>query len=137
MKGSTKVTMVMLLMAGAFIYLIFIGIKEGSMFYFEVSEYNAKLPSIATERVRVNGSVVWNTVNYDTKLRRFTFTMKDTKGPERLQIEYMGPPPDLVEQEGVTVVAEGFYRSTDNVFVSSKLLIKCPSKYERKEDEKV
>ncbi|KKM74159.1 hypothetical protein LCGC14_1403190 [marine sediment metagenome] len=137
MKGRTKVTLVMLLMAGAFIYLIFIGIKEGSMFYFEVAEYNAKLPSIATERVRVNGSVVWNTVNYDTKLRRLTFTMKDTKGPEKLQIEYMGAPPDLVEQEGVTVVAEGSYRSTDNVFVSSKLLIKCPSKYERKEGGKV
>jgi cytochrome c-type biogenesis protein CcmE len=137
MKRRTKVILVSLMMLGAFAYLISLGIKEGSMFYFEVSEYTEKLPSIASEHVRVNGEVVWDTVEYNAKLRRLTFTLKDTKGPERLQIEYIGTPPDLVEQEGVTVVAEGSYRSTDNVFVSSKLLIKCPSKYEKKEDSRV
>jgi cytochrome c-type biogenesis protein CcmE len=131
MKGRIKVTVVVLLMCAAFIYLIVIGLNEGSMYYLEVSEFNAKLPALSSEKVRVNGMVKKGTYDFDSKEQVLSFTLKDTKGPETVNVVFKGPPPDLVQDDGITVVAEGRYDKSREVFVSTKLLVKCPSKYEK------
>lgn len=135
MKGRIKVFIVMALMGVAFAYLIGLGLKEGSMFYFEVAEYTQKLPTLGDEKVRVNGAVVANTISYDMESKVLSFVMKDTKGPERINVIYEGVPPDLVQEEGVTVVAEGRYSVEKDAFLSSRLLVKCPSKYEKDKDK--
>jgi cytochrome c-type biogenesis protein CcmE len=134
MKKHSKAIFAGLLIVAAFSYLITIGLKEGSMYYLEVSEFTERMDSVVGEKVRVNGAVVADSIHYDTAKREFTFTLKDAEGPQKLDVIYHGAPPDLVDQEGVTIVAEGKYNPEKKLFISSNLLVKCPSKYEKKGD---
>jgi cytochrome c-type biogenesis protein CcmE len=134
MKKHSKVIFAVLLIVAAFSYLITVGLKEGSMYYLEVSEFTEKIDSVAGEKIRVNGAVIPDSINYDTSKGELSFTLKDTEGPQKLNVIYRGAPPDLVDREGVTIVAEGIYNSSMKLFYSTNLLVKCPSKYEKKGD---
>ena len=123
-----------LLIIVAFTYLITIGLKEGSMYYLEVSEFAERMDTVAGEKIRINGAVVADSIHYDIATREMTFTLKDAEGPQKLDVIYHGAPPDLVDREGVTIVAEGIYSPEKKLFISSNLLVKCPSKYEKKGD---
>jgi cytochrome c-type biogenesis protein CcmE len=134
MKNKTKVMVISAVLIASFAYLVFLGMKEGTMFYLEVSEFVQQADQIGNRKVRVNGAIVKNSLNFDPEALKLVFTMRDTKGPQRLNVLYRGAPPDLIEEEGVTLVAEGSYDKNQKVFVSKKLLVKCPSKYEKKGD---
>jgi cytochrome c-type biogenesis protein CcmE len=134
MKKHSITIFAVLLIVAAFSYLITIGIREGSMYYLEVSEFVERMDTVAGEKVRVNGAVVTDSIHYDVAKREFTFTLKDAEGPQKLDVIYHGAPPDLVDRDGVTIVAEGIYSPERKLFVSSNLLVKCPSKYEKKGD---
>ncbi len=135
MKSRSRiVVLAIFLIIASFIYLVFLGMKEGSMYYLEVSELFRRLDNLGQEKVRVNGEIVPNSVNFDLDTLRLDFFMKDIKGSQRLNVVYKGTPPDLLEQEGVTLVAEGSYNREKRIFEAKKLLVKCPSKYEKKED---
>jgi cytochrome c-type biogenesis protein CcmE len=134
MKKHSITIFAVLLIVAAFSYLITIGIREGSMYYLEVSEFVERMDTVAGEKVRVNGAVVTDSIHYDVSKREFTFTLKDAEGPQKLDVIYHGAPPDLVDRDGVTIVAEGIYSPERKLFVSSNLLVKCPSKYEKKGD---
>ncbi len=129
MKNKIKVIIISITFLSSFVYLLFLGIKEGTMFYLEVSEFVQQVDKIGDRKVRIS------TLNFDPETHKLVFTLKDTKGPEILRVVYKGAPPDLMEEEGITLVAEGSYDKRQNVFVSKKLLVKCPSKYEKKEDK--
>lgn len=131
MKKSAKITLVSLLMVGAFVYLMVLGIKEGSMYYLEVSEFTVKMEELGNTKVRINGEVLKGSNSYNTETHIFSFTLKDTENPEIVKVEYKGAPPDLVDEKGITIVAEGRYDKRRGIFVSDKLLVKCPSKYEK------
>ncbi|UCE79173.1 MAG: cytochrome c maturation protein CcmE [Nitrospiraceae bacterium] len=133
MKGKTKVIIISLVIIAAFLYLVLIGMKEGTMYYLEVGEFINKMDEIGQLKVRVNGEIVAKSLDYDTKSLVLAFSLKDIKGPQVLNVHYKGTPPDLIEQEGVTLVAEGSYNRNKNVFVAKQLLVKCPSKYEKKD----
>ena len=134
MKKHAKTIFAGLLIIVAFTYLITIGLKEGSMYYLEVSEFAERMDTVVGEKIRINGAVVADSIHYDIATREMTFTLKDTEGPQKLDVIYHGAPPDLVDHEGVTIVAEGIYSPEKKLFVSSNLLVKCPSKYEKKGD---
>ncbi len=134
MKKHSTAIFAGLLIVAAFSYLITIGLREGSMYYLEVSEFVERMETIVGEKVRVNGAVVTDSIHYDTAKRELTFTLKDAEGPQKLDVIYHGAPPDLVDRDGVTIVAEGIYSPEKKLFVSSNLLVKCPSKYEKKGD---
>lgn len=63
---------------------------------------------------------------YDAEKNQFTFTMKDEKG-EAMPVIFEGAKPNNFEV-AVTVVATG--RVEGDQFRASRLLTKCPSKYE-------
>jgi cytochrome c-type biogenesis protein CcmE len=137
MKGRPKAVIITLfIIATSFTYLVFLGMKEGSMYYLEVSEFFDMLDEIGQGKVRVNGEVVEDSVNYNPETLKLTFSLKDkdVEDSPRLNVVYKGSPPDMLEQEGVTLVAEGFYNKNKGVFEAKKLLVKCPSKYEKKEE---
>jgi cytochrome c-type biogenesis protein CcmE len=135
MRGKSKIIVISVLLLASFSYLIFLGMKEGTMYYLEVSEFVEQAEELGGRKVRVNGEIVKDTFNFDSEAIRLVFTLKDTKGPQVLNVVYRGAPPDLIEEEGVTLVAEGSYDKRQNIFVSKKLLVKCPSKYEKKADK--
>jgi cytochrome c-type biogenesis protein CcmE len=133
MKGKAKVIVISLIVVASFLYLVLIGMREGTMYYFEIAEFVGKVDELGKKKVRVNGEIVAKSLDFDSKSLVLAFTLKDTKGPEVLNVQYKGTPPDLIEQEGVTLVAEGSYNGKEKVFVAKQLLIKCPSKYEKKQ----
>lgn len=136
MNERTKIIIIAsILITASFIYLVFLGMKEGSMYYLEVSELFDRLDDLGQSKVRVNGEIIPNSVNFDLNTLKLNFSMKDIKGSQRLNVVYKGTPPDLLEQEGVTLVAEGSYNREQEIFEAKKLLVKCPSKYEKKESE--
>lgn len=136
MNERTKIIIIAsILITASFIYLVFLGMKEGSMYYLEVSELFDRLDDLGQSKVRVNGEIIPNSVNFDLNTLKLNFSMKDIKGSQRLNVVYKGTPPDLLEQEGVTLVAEGSYNRELGIFEAKKLLVKCPSKYEKKEGE--
>ncbi len=136
MNERTKIIIIAsILITASFIYLVFLGMKEGSMYYLEVSELFDRLDDLGQRKVRVNGEIIPNSVNFDLNTLKLNFSMKDIKGSQRLNVVYKGTPPDLLEQEGVTLVAEGSYNREQEIFEAKKLLVKCPSKYEKKEGE--
>lgn len=57
----------------------------------------------------------------------FLFTLQDEEGSS-VEVHYRGSKPDQFEQ-AYHIVAIGKYR--EGVFYADKLLIKCPSKYEK------
>jgi cytochrome c-type biogenesis protein CcmE len=133
MKKHAKILVVMLVVGAAFSYLMVVGLREGSMYYLEVAEFTRKSEAMAREKIRINGAVVMDSIHYNTSKREMTFTLKDAEGPEEIQVIYHGAPPDLIDSEGVTIVAEGRYNVQDRIFVSDNLLVKCPSKYEKED----
>jgi cytochrome c-type biogenesis protein CcmE len=135
-KGKAKVIIISLVVIASFLYLVLIGMKEGTMYYFEVAEFIGKIDELGQKKVRVNGEIVAESLNFDSRSLVLAFTLKDIKGPQVLTVRYKGSPPDLIEQEGVTLVAEGSYNRKEKVFVAKQLLVKCPSKYEKKENYK-
>ena len=128
-----KIVLLALVMIGAFSYLLFMGMQEGSMYYLEVSEYLKKMNELGDKKVRVNGRVVKESLDYDSKNLVLRFLLMDTKSNDKLRVIYRGTPPDLLGQDGVTAVAEGHFDRARGVFLAKQLLVKCPSKYERKD----
>ncbi len=138
MKGRKKTVIIaVLLIVSSFVYLVFLGMKEGSMYYLEVSEFFNRLDTLGREKVRINGEIIPGSVNYDSGTMKLSFSLKDKdmEDSPHLKVVYKGSPPDLLEQEGVTLVAEGSYNRKTGIFEAKQLLVKCPSKYEKKEGE--
>lgn len=133
MKSRKKLLAVSAVIIASFAYLVAMGMKEGGMYYLEVSEFVRKAGELDGRKVRVNGEVVRGSMDFDPSTLRLSFVLRDVEGPERINVLYRGAPPDLIEEDGVTLVAEGAFDSEADVFVSKKLLVKCPSKYEKEE----
>ena len=77
--------------------------------------------------VQVKGTWEQNlTSNYDINSHVFTFFLKDEKGNVK-QVEFKGAKPNNFEH-ATSVVVKG--RMEGDKFVSEKILVKCPSKYQ-------
>jgi cytochrome c-type biogenesis protein CcmE len=75
----------------------------------------------------LDGTVVAGTVDYDRREQRLAFAMTD--GKEKIAVIYAGLMPDAFG-DGREVVVEGTYHQDRRVLEASKLVTKCPSKYE-------
>ena len=78
--------------------------------------------------VQVKGQRVNNGV-FDLEKNMFTFDLKDKDG-RILNVVYDGPKPGNFDQ-ATEVVCIGQYK--DGTFHASKILVKCPSKYQEME----
>lgn len=133
MKGKTKVAVVSVILVAAFGYLVFLGMQEGSMYYLDVGEFFERFEEIGSNEARVNGKVISDSVSFEMSTQMLSFMLKDVKGAQTINVQYNGPPPDLLKEDGVTVVVEGAYNSEEQKFIATTLLVKCPSKYEKKD----
>ncbi len=113
-------------------YLAYAGIQKTALYYLTVSELKERGPSKTPgEMVRINGIVLDESFKYDYERENLHFIITD--GKNKLPIIYQGVSPDTFGP-GTEVVLEGRYQSED-IFEASKLMAKCPSKYEIQEDE--
>ncbi len=132
MKKNIKFVVGGAVVAVAIGYLAYSGIQKAGLYYVTVSELKEGGPSQTSgEMVRINGIVLDGSLQYDYERENLHFTITD--GKNKLPIIYQGVPPDTFGP-GTEVVLEGRYES-ENIFEASKLMAKCPSKYEAQEDE--
>ncbi|HZN55350.1 MAG TPA: cytochrome c maturation protein CcmE [Candidatus Polarisedimenticolaceae bacterium] len=98
----------------------------GFAYYVTVREY--KEHGVPAGHFRVNGKVAPGTIERRDNGSRVLFTIADKEGNATLPVDFTGIIPDTFVDEA-DVVVEGRSRP-DGVFEATKLMAKCPSKYE-------
>lgn len=112
-------------------YLGYTQIYRMTLYYLTVSELKEKGPSETSgEMVRVGGTVLDGSVQYDSREGNLHFTVTD--GESKLPVVYEGIAPNEFGP-GVEVVLEGRYAS-EEMFEADKIMPKCRSKYEAQAD---
>ena len=149
--GRTKFIIGGVLILAAVIYLIFSATKANAEYFMTVDELKAKGASIVSQDVRISGSVVGDTIQYDANTLTLTFDIAQVPGDQkevdaqgglaavlhaavidpnraRLQIIYNGPKPDLLKNEAQAIMTG--HLDSNGVFHADELLLKCPTKYQ-------
>ena len=126
-KASLRLILVTFAVIGSVAYLILSGVKQTGLHYMSVTELSQLSQAPKADGFRLDGRVATGSVVYDQKLPRLAFRMTD--GDEAIAVVYEGLMPDAFAA-GREVVVEGTYRHDEKTLHASKLVTKCPSKYE-------
>ena len=135
----------------AITYLIISSTKANAEYFFTIDELISRGQSVVGQNVRISGAVVGDSIQYDPADLSLHFTIAnvpaDNKQIEaqgglaavlhaavvdpsrtRMQVEYVGPKPDLLRDEAQAIMTG--HIGEDNTFYADELLLKCPTKYE-------
>jgi len=104
--------------------LILIALQDNLVFYHSPSEVKEK-KFLSTQRIRVGGLVIKNSVNFSPSEAVVSFQITDLN--ENLQIIYRGILPDLFREEQ-GIIAEGYLISKDS-FEADQVLAKHDENY--------
>ena len=121
------------------LYMVVSGFRETAMYYFTVTELEAKASQFLGKRVKLAGRVVPGSIETDRETLAVSFRIWEPleDGTEAfsdpIAIRYKGVVPDTF-QDGSDVVVQG-HPQTTGLFRAETLLAKCPSKYEGKSYE--
>lgn len=116
-----------LVMVGAILYLVYMGLQNAPVYYVTTSELQQGIGVAGgSQMVRVAGKVVPSSIQKGPDAFTTRFAISDGSGT--LSVFYRGALPDVF-QENIEVVVEGRY-SQDGVFNAKTVLAKCPSKFE-------
>jgi cytochrome c-type biogenesis protein CcmE len=127
---KVKVPLAVLAILSAMGYLMYTGISDTGVYYRTVSEVLDQASIFDGQSLRISGEVVDGTVQYDQENLLLSFAVRDTENDRiTMRASYQGVMPDAFKDD-VEVILEGTYSQHDNLFNSTILLAKCPSKYE-------
>ncbi len=113
----------------AFVFLIFLGFRNGCVYYYEVDELIDQGISIDGKTIRVGGEVA---PDIEREVGKLSFRIIDvTDQNTTLPVVYNGSIPDTFKV-GRHVIVEGTYTS-EGIFKAASIITKCPSKYEPEE----
>jgi len=120
-----------LLVGGAIIalvigYLIVSSARGATVLAFTIQDLQARPSQFYDRQVRVGGTVTGDSIQWDTQQMLLRFNLLD--GEYILPVVHSGVRPDML-RDGAQAVVEGRYQR-DGVFLATKLLLNCPSKYE-------
>jgi cytochrome c-type biogenesis protein CcmE len=104
--------------------LILIALQDNLVFFHSPSEVKEK-KFLSTQRIRVGGLVIKNSVNFSPSKAVVSFQITDLN--ENLQIVYQGILPDLFREEQ-GIIAEGYLISKDS-FEADQVLAKHDENY--------
>ena len=104
--------------------LILIALQDNLVFFHSPSEVKEK-KFLSTQRIRVGGLVIKNSVNFSPSKAIVSFQITDLN--ENLQIIYQGILPDLFRVEQ-GIIAEGYLISEDS-FEADQVLAKHDENY--------
>jgi cytochrome c-type biogenesis protein CcmE len=108
------------------VYLILTSTQGATVYALTIHELQESVPSIYGRGVRVGGNVDGSSITYNSTDLTLRFTLID--GDLTLPVQYQGTRPDMLRADA-EVLVEGEY-TPEGTFRASKLLLKCPSKYE-------
>lgn len=126
-RTTVRLLIVSLAVIGAVGYLILTGVKSTGMRYLTVTELAQMPRAPRSEGFRLDGKVVPGSIQYDQREPELAFHMTD--GKAEVSVLYAGLMPDAFA-DGREVVVEGTYHQDRRVLEATKLVTKCPSKYE-------
>lgn len=126
-RTSLRLLVITVLVIGSVAWLILSGVKQTGLQYLSVTELAQLEAAPKTGGFRLDGKVQAGSWTYDQKAPRLTFAMTD--GKQSIGVVYDGLMPDAFG-DGREVVVEGTYQHADKTLRASKLVTKCPSKYE-------
>ena len=109
-------------------YLVLSTVQSSSAYYMTVGELKAGLTALKDKKVRIVGTLVGDSVEWDARQLQLDFDIIDDSG--QLPVSYKGARPDML-QDGAETIVEGRY--IDGTLQATNLLLKCPSKYEEAE----
>jgi cytochrome c-type biogenesis protein CcmE len=117
-----------LVVAGAAV-LVYSGLREGSVYFVNVSE------ALALEPGKLQQARLFGTVHQDIAMAPsalgVSFRLLDKSDESKsMAVRYEGAVPDTFKA-GVEVIVEGSFQPAENVFLARTLLTKCPSKYKK------
>lgn len=139
------------LIVAAIIYLIASATSASAQYYLTIDELQARGSSLGDREIRVSGAVDGETIVYDADTLTLRFAIAHVPGDlediekagglaealhaavlnptaARLEVEYVGPRPDLLRNEAQAIVTGRL--GEDGVFHAEELLLKCPTRYE-------
>ncbi len=122
-KNQTKFLVGGLVIIGAVAYLMYMGIKETSVYYLTVSE-SASMQS--GKDFRMEGTVVPGSIKVAPDSLGAEFAITDAQ--KTVPIAYRGTMPDMFKDD-IKVVVQGKF-DDKGTFHAHTLLTSCPSKYE-------
>jgi len=147
-----------LLILGAVVFLIWSSTASTSEYFLTIDELNAKGSTIVDKNLRVSGAVIGDSIQYDPQTLTLNFEIAHVPADQamiedegglaealhqavldptrsRINVEYIGPLPDLLRPEAQAIVTG--HLGEDGVFYAEELLLKCPTKYEEAVPEQV
>jgi len=121
------------------VILVISSSKQLSMYYFTVTELEAREIEFVDKQIKLAGIVVPGSIKQIDGNRTVEFLIWEPleKGTfsEKRAVRYSGIIPDTFRDES-NVVLEGKTHA-DGIFVAETLLAKCPSKYESKSYDEI
>lgn len=120
---------------GGVLILVFAGFSLAS-FKKSLTPYVSYEQARSVSRtVQVAGGLVQGSSSYDKDSQSLLFTLQDQETGDSMQVRYHGVKPGNFE-DAISIVAIGQYSPDQKEFAASKLLVKCPSKYQGLEETK-
>jgi len=119
--------MAVVVLVGAFGWLIWGGLDKNVVFFLTPNELLAKGTGGMNVPVRLGGQVKPGTVKWDDKTLDLRFDVVDTNGTGMIHVKSKGAPPQMF-RDGMGVVVEGRF-GADSLFQSSQLMVKHSNEY--------
>lgn len=149
--GRSKFIIGGLLIVAAVVYLVASSTQAAAQYYMTIDEVVARGEAVAGRDLKVSGAVDGDSITYDAATLTLRFRMANVPGDmddieaagglaealhravsdpssTRLQVEYVGPKPDLLRHEAQAIITGRL--GDDGVFYADELLLKCPTRYE-------
>jgi cytochrome c-type biogenesis protein CcmE len=114
-------------LVGAFAWLIFGNLDQNVVFFLTPGELLAKGPDVVGKPVRLGGEVKPGSVKWDAQSRKLEFEVVDVDTTQVVRVNSTGAPPQMF-RDGMGVVVEGRL-GDDRVFQSTNLMIKHSNEY--------
>jgi len=115
----------LVVLVGAFGYLMYGGVEENLVYFLTPGELVAKGDKAIDRPVRLGGQVVPGSVQWDADALDLRFRVTD--GTREVVVHSSGAPPQMF-RAGIGVVVEGKYGRT-GVFESHSLMVKHSNEY--------
>ena len=128
MTTGRKLAVASILVAGAIIFLAYLGAAESWQYYLTVDECLKDVSLHSGTCLRVNGKVAGGSLQIAPDRHQADFTLQGVKGS--LAVTFSGSIPDNLA-ENMDVVVEGRIKN-ETQFHADKILTRCTSKYQSK-----
>ncbi|MEZ0395595.1 MAG: cytochrome c maturation protein CcmE [Anaerolineales bacterium] len=140
-----------LIILAAVIYLIVSATQSNAEYFLTVEQVRQQGEQAVGRNLRVSGAVIGDTIQYDAETLSLRFDIADIPGDNaaieaqgglaevlhaavmdpgraRLTVVYVGPRPDLLQNEAQAIVTGRL--GEDGIFYADEVLLKCPTRYE-------